>query len=131
MGWPKILFRFFYNILHENLNEHFAQTSKSGFSGNSLGGLVVRTLCFHCWGPSFNPWFGNEDPTSRMAWPKRSGFSNKMLSDFGCISIISSVFKTCTYFSAQPISAFPPHFSLLCQKTASSFCVKILFLQNI
>ena len=23
-------------------------------------GSVVRTQCFHCWGPRFNPWSGSE-----------------------------------------------------------------------
>ena len=27
------------------------------------GGPVVRTWGFHCWGPGFNPWLGNWDPT--------------------------------------------------------------------
>ena len=24
-----------------------------------VGDPVVRTLCFHCWGPGFDPWSGN------------------------------------------------------------------------
>lgn len=28
-------------------------------------GSVVTTQCFHWWGPSFNPWPGNEDPASQ------------------------------------------------------------------
>ena len=31
---------------------------------------VVRTPCFHCWGPGFNPWTGNKDFTTRAAQPK-------------------------------------------------------------
>ena len=32
----------------------------------------VRTLHFHCWGPTFNPWSGNYNLTSHVAaWPKR------------------------------------------------------------
>ena len=38
--------------------------------GNSLV-AVVRTRCFHCHGPRFSPWLGNEDPTSHVAWLKR------------------------------------------------------------
>ena len=34
------------------------------------GGPVVRTLHFHCWGPGFDHWSGNWDPTSHAAWPK-------------------------------------------------------------
>ena len=30
---------------------------------------MVRTRCSHCWGPRFNPWSGNYDPTSRVARP--------------------------------------------------------------
>ena len=33
------------------------------------GGPVVRTLCFQCRGPGFDPWSGNLDPTSHMAQP--------------------------------------------------------------
>ena len=36
------------------------------------GSLEVRTPCCHCRGSGFNPWSGNEDPTSHMAWPKKS-----------------------------------------------------------
>ena len=32
---------------------------------------VVRTWCFHCWGPGFSPWSENEDPTSHTAWPNK------------------------------------------------------------
>ena len=27
--------------------------------GDFLGDTVVKTLCFHCRGQGFNPWFGN------------------------------------------------------------------------
>ena len=39
--------------------------------GEFPGGLVVRTLRLHCWGPRFNPWWGNEDPTSRTVQQKK------------------------------------------------------------
>ena len=32
---------------------------------------VVRTLCFHCWGPKFDPWSGNYDHTGHVVQPKR------------------------------------------------------------
>ena len=35
------------------------------------GGPVVRTPCFHCRGPGFDPWSGNEDPTSCAAGQKK------------------------------------------------------------
>ena len=28
---------------------------------------MVRTLHFHCWGPRFDPWLGNQDLTSCVA----------------------------------------------------------------
>ena len=31
---------------------------------------MVRTLCFHCRVPGFNPWSGNWDPTRHTAGPK-------------------------------------------------------------
>ena len=27
--------------------------------GDFLGSTVAKTLCFHCRGQGFNPWFGN------------------------------------------------------------------------
>ena len=35
------------------------------------GDPAVRNLHFHCWGHRFNPWWGNLDPTSIMAQPKK------------------------------------------------------------
>ena len=35
------------------------------------GSPVVRTLRFHCLGPWFNPWLGNQDPAIRVAQPKK------------------------------------------------------------
>ena len=35
------------------------------------GSAVVRTLCFHCCGPRFNPWSGISDSTSCAVWPKK------------------------------------------------------------
>ena len=34
-------------------------------------GSVVRSPCFHCWGPGFNPWWGNKNPTSYVGWKER------------------------------------------------------------
>ena len=34
------------------------------------GGSVVKTQHFHCWGPGFNLWLGNKDPTSHAAAKK-------------------------------------------------------------
>ena len=31
---------------------------------------VVRTQCFHCWGLWFNPWLGNQGPTSHAVWTR-------------------------------------------------------------
>ena len=36
------------------------------------GGPVVRTKWFHCWGPGFDPWLGNQDPTSYVAKTTRT-----------------------------------------------------------
>ena len=38
--------------------------------GERLGSSVLKTWCFHCWGPVFDPWLGNPDPTSSMIQPK-------------------------------------------------------------
>ena len=38
------------------------------------GGAVGRTLRFHCQEPGFNPWLGNEDPTSLEGQPKKKFF---------------------------------------------------------
>ena len=35
------------------------------------GATVIRTPHSHCWGPRFNPWLGNWDPTSHGAQPKK------------------------------------------------------------
>ena len=34
-------------------------------------GPVVRSWCFHCWGPRFNPWSGKENPSSCVAQQKK------------------------------------------------------------
>ena len=43
---------------------------REGF-GEFPGGPLVRTLCFHCQGPRFNPWLGNKDPRSHSVQPKK------------------------------------------------------------
>ena len=35
------------------------------------GGRVVRILPFHCWGPDFNFWLGELDPTSHTQWKNK------------------------------------------------------------
>ena len=37
---------------------------------DSLGGAVVKTPYFQCWGCGFDSWSENQDPTCHMAWPK-------------------------------------------------------------
>ena len=39
-------------------------------------GSVVRTRGFHCRGPGFNPWSGNQDPASCVARPKEKKISS-------------------------------------------------------
>ena len=39
-----------------------------------LGSPVVRTQRFHCHGPRFNPWSGNEDPAKLHGTAKRKLF---------------------------------------------------------
>ena len=41
--------------------------------GQFPSGLVVRTRCFHCHGPGFNPQLGNLDPASHKVQPKKRG----------------------------------------------------------
>ena len=42
---------------------------------------VVRTWCFRCRWPGFNPWLGNEDPASYMAWQKKKGGGGRGLEE--------------------------------------------------
>ena len=42
--------------------------------GEFPGGPVVRTLCFHCWGPGFNPWSGSWDLASCVVRPKKKNY---------------------------------------------------------
>ena len=37
---------------------------------------MVRTVHFHCQGPRFHPWSGNQDPTKHTAGP---GIKEKMI----------------------------------------------------
>ena len=41
---------------------HFTLVIKTFIPGLP-GGLVIKTLSFHCRGHGFNPWSGNSDPT--------------------------------------------------------------------
>lgn len=41
------------------------------YSGKFPCRPVVRTPCFHCRSPGFNPWSGNKDPASLTMWPKK------------------------------------------------------------
>ena len=40
---------------------------------------MVRTLCFHCRGPGFNPWSGNQDSASHAVWAKKKIFLIKKI----------------------------------------------------
>ena len=40
--------------------------------GDFLGSSVVRTPCFHCRVPRFNPGLGNWDSTCHVTWPKNN-----------------------------------------------------------
>ena len=46
------------------------QSIKKFASQEFPGPPVVRTPCFHCWGPGFDPWSGNHDPTSHVETPQ-------------------------------------------------------------
>ena len=41
------------------------------------GGPVVRTPCFHCWGPGFNPWSGTKIPQAAWCGPKKKSRRKK------------------------------------------------------
>ena len=43
--------------LHSTI--HSAHLLLKSEGGEFPGGPVVRTPCFHCWGPGFKPWSGN------------------------------------------------------------------------
>ena len=47
------------------------------------GGPMVRTQCFHCHVPRFNPWLENKVPTSSVAQPKKK-----------CIHFLSHMYIT-------------------------------------
>ena len=44
---------------------------KGTISRDFPGSPVVRTWRFHCHGPWFSPWSGNQDPASHTVWPKQ------------------------------------------------------------
>lgn len=46
-------------------NVFIAMTNKIGTMGEFPAGPVVRTICFHCQGPGFDPWLENFDPASQ------------------------------------------------------------------
>ena len=33
---------------------------------------LIKTWPFHCQGPGFNPWLGNQDPTSHVVWTEKT-----------------------------------------------------------
>ena len=33
---------------------------------------LIKTWPFHCQGPRFNPWLGNQDPTSHVVWTEKT-----------------------------------------------------------
>ena len=45
-------------VKKEENSEHSSEAPWREFPGD----LVVRTPCFQCPGPRFNPWSGNQDP---------------------------------------------------------------------
>ena len=51
-------------------------TSKSQ-SRDVPGGLVVKTLNFHCMGDGLNPWSGNSDLTNNVVWQKKQVLSDQ------------------------------------------------------
>ena len=60
----------------------------------------VRTLCFHCWGPGFNPWSGNWDPTSRMAQPRNKKVSKTLTLGLKCVCVVPCILEhACVCFS--------------------------------
>ena len=44
-----------YTVLNFKIYRHFLREKKKDFSDDP----VVRTWCFHCREPSFDPWLGN------------------------------------------------------------------------
>ena len=70
LGWgPHVdpwLFRF--NVWQNSLQIKKNKKKKKAKPENSL---LVRTLCFRCWGAEFALWLGNEDPTSHTTCPKK------------------------------------------------------------
>ena len=59
--WNPIFFFKISQINHTQLKnlEKASHHAQNIYNGEFSGGLVVRTLCFHCWGPGFNPGLGN------------------------------------------------------------------------
>ena len=51
--------------------------------GDFPGGPVVRAPSFHCRGPRFDPWLGNEDPTRLAARPKKKKKGRKRKKETG------------------------------------------------
>ena len=58
--WNPIFFFKISQINHTQLKnlEKASHHAQNIYNGEFSGGLVVRTLCFHCWGPGFNPGLG-------------------------------------------------------------------------
>ena len=44
-----------------------------------LGSPLVRTLCFHCQGPRFDPWWGTKIPRAVQSGKKKKIKGNKKL----------------------------------------------------
>ena len=60
------------------------------------GGPVIRTACFHCRGNRFDPWLGNQDPTSRAAQPKKK---NIYIYIYVCVCVCVCVSAcVCVYY---------------------------------
>ena len=66
----------------------------------NLGSPVVRTRCFHCCGPQFNPFSGNQDPRNHSAQSKEKN---------NPIIFQKSPIKTIIIFTCLPLSPLLPN----------------------
>ena len=78
--------------------------SHTNVVGEFPGCPVVRSPCFHCNGPGFNPWSGNKDPASHGIWSKKEekkcSCQRTKLQDCYLSAFLCSMAMECTpYFS--------------------------------
>ena len=63
-----------YIVVNENHISHCwrkgVTNKERGKARDFPGSPVVKTLSFHCRGHGFDPWSGNQDPTSCVVKPK-------------------------------------------------------------